>query len=346
MNNELMFRKLLELNEIERVGKQYYLLYGKEISYSQYIALSTYPVKETTLPLLQTPAFIAKHEMITQLFRSLYSRNGLTDQDFINDDRDIEIEKLLRYIDIPAHSHNFLECVYVLTGSCSHIINGNTYAQVPGSFTIMPSHTAHKVHASPDCLCLTVKIRHETFINFKVPNLPYFSVPLYFDCGDDPFIKDQMLNIMAQQEANGCYCNEIISHLFQVVLIHCMQKHRDTMQFLFSGTLLQGKMLDISTYMFENFQTVTLKSLADHFNYSESYLCRLIRQYSGESFTQIMKSYRLDRASKLLLDTNMKLDDICDAIGYKDATQFIRDFKKKYQMTPSKYRKKYNVQHQ
>jgi len=35
----------------------------------------------------------------------------------------------------------------------------------------------------------------------------------------------------------------------------------------------------------------------------------------------------------------MKLDDICDSIGYSDTTQFIRDFKKKYEITPAKYRK-------
>ena len=45
------------------------------------------------------------------------------------------------------------------------------------------------------------------------------------------------------------------------------------------------------------------------------------------------------RAEELLQGTNMKLNDICEAIGYSDTTQFIRDFKKKYQQTPAKYRK-------
>ncbi|MBQ2666992.1 MAG: helix-turn-helix domain-containing protein, partial [Clostridia bacterium] len=52
-------------------------------------------------------------------------------------------------------------------------------------------------------------------------------------------------------------------------------------------------------------------------------------------------NFKLDRAQKLLQTTDMKLDDICDAIGYSDTTQFIRDFKKKYEITPAKYRKQF-----
>ena len=38
-------------------------------------------------------------------------------------------------------------------------------------------------------------------------------------------------------------------------------------------------------------------------------------------------------------ETNMTLDEICDAIGYKDVPRFIKNFKEKYEMTPGKFRK-------
>ena len=54
-----------------------------------------------------------------------------------------------------------------------------------------------------------------------------------------------------------------------------------------------------------------------------------------------MREFKLNRAQKLLQTTNLKLDDICESIGYSDTTQFIRDFKKQYGITPAKYRKQF-----
>ena len=98
-------------------------------------------------------------------------------------------------------------------------------------------------------------------------------------------------------------------------------------------------MLEICNYMFENYQSITLRGLSQHFGYSEPYLCKLFRDNFQQSFSEILRNFKLDRAQKLLQTTDMKLDDICDSIGYSDTTQFIRDFKKKYEMTPAKYRK-------
>ena len=103
-------------------------------------------------------------------------------------------------------------------------------------------------------------------------------------------------------------------------------------------------MLEIVNYMFENFQTVTLKSLAQHFGYSESYLCRLLKSSAEKSFSAIMREFKLNRAQKLLQTTNLKLDDICESIGYSDTTQFIRDFKKQYGVTPAKYRREFALE--
>ena len=39
------------------------------------------------------------------------------------------------------------------------------------------------------------------------------------------------------------------------------------------------------------------------------------------------------------MNTKMKIDDICEAVGYHDTTQFIRTFKKQFGSTPKQYQK-------
>ena len=249
------------------------------------------------------------------------------------------MEKLFRYVHIPAHRHDFVELVFVFSGTCTHTVEGQSFQQGAGSFTIVNSFTSHELVAAPDCLCLTTKVRMDTFREFHIPNLPLLAVPVCFDCGDDAFMRDMLLTIYEQQTKEACYHDEIVSLLLQSVLIYCMQNFRDTVKFLYAGTRLEGRMLEIMNYMFENYQNVTLRGLAHHFGYSEPYLCKLFREEVGSTFTQILRDFKLKQAKKLLQTTDKKLNEICDTIGYSDTTQFIRDFKQQYGNTPAKYRK-------
>lgn len=332
--------ELLQLDDYEQLGKRHYHKYGCNMAYSQYLLLKTQPPNTVLDPEnLHSAAFKSQQAELEKKFKEKYHIAGLDEEEFIDPEKNIEIEKLLRYIDIPKHKHNFMEFVYVLSGTCLHTIGEQCYEQSAGTFTILPSYSEHELRPSEDCLCLTVKIRSEDFIRCEMPNMPYFSAPISFFCGDDNFIPRTLLEIYYQQESGARYCDRMISHLFQSAVIYCMQNYSDTMQLLYNGPLLEGKMLEIINYMFENYQTVTLKSLAKHFGYSESYTCKLFRTYSDATFSQIIKAFKLERAKKMLETTDMKVQDICEAVGYTDVTTFIREFKKKFETTPAKYRK-------
>ena len=340
MDTVIILEKLTRLEPLEQLGKQYQQRFGKALSYSQFLVLREVSrFRVPTLNEIQSPAFEAKCRTLEQEYASQYRQSGLRAQDFIRADRNIEMEKLFRYVHIPAHRHDFVELVFVFSGTCTHTVEGQSFQQGAGSFTIVNSFTSHELVAAPDCLCLTTKVRMDTFREFHIPNLPLLAVPVCFDCGDDAFMRDMLLTIYEQQTNEACYHDEIVSLLLQSVLIYCMQNFRDTVKFLDAGTRLEGRMLEIMNYMFENYQNVTLRGLAHHFGYSEPYLCKLFREESGSTFTQILRDFKLKQAKKLLQTTDQKLNEICDTIGYSDTTQFIRDFKQQYGNSPAKYRK-------
>lgn len=340
MDTVIILEKLTRLEPLEQLGKQYQQRFGKALSYSQFLVLREVSrFRVPTLNEIRSPAFEAKCRTLEQEYASQYRQSGLRAQDFIRADRNIEMEKLFRYVHIPAHRHDFVELVFVFSGTCTHTVEGQSFQQGAGSFTIVNSFTSHELVAAPDCLCLTTKVRMDTFREFHIPNLPLLAVPVCFDCGDDAFMRDMLLTIYEQQTNEACYHDEIVSLLLQSVLIYCMQNFRDTVKFLYAGTRLEGRMLEIMNYMFENYQNVTLRGLAHHFGYSEPYLCKLFREEVGSTFTQILRDFKLKQAKKLLQTTDKKLNEICDTIGYSDTTQFIRDFKQQYGNTPAKYRK-------
>ena len=92
-------------------------------------------------------------------------------------------------------------------------------------------------------------------------------------------------------------------------------------------------------YIQHNYKTLTLSSLADFFHYSEPHLSTLIKQNTGSNFTDLIKNLRLRDAKNLLINTNMKINEIAEQIGYNSADHFSRVFRQTYKMSPADYRK-------
>jgi len=338
-SHEVLLQKLLLFNEYEELGKQYYDVYHEPLSYSQYLYLTSVLQQHRTIKGLFYPRALAKQEAIKKQFRENYGITGLTEQDFFREDQNITIEKLLRYIHIPAHKHHFVECSFVISGTCTHIIDGNTFIQEKGCVTTITPGINHELIAPADCLCLTIKIRGSHFPTMHIPNFPIFVYPISFECQDDAFVFHILLEIYRQQETQRIYSEELINELFQVLFTYIMQNYRDTLQILISGNERDHLLIQILNYMFENYQTITLKSLAEHFHFNSSYLSDRIRKQTGKPFIKILKEFKLRQAAELLIKTDMKLGNICEEIGYKNTAQFIREFKKQYNTTPIAYRK-------
>ena len=71
---------------------------------------------------------------------------------------------------------------------------------------------------------------------------------------------------------------------------------------------------------------------------SNSYFSSVFKKEVGKSFVTYLTDYRMDIAAGLILDTNEKSYKIAEQVGYLDANYFSYVFKKKFGVSPSKYR--------
>lgn len=91
-------------------------------------------------------------------------------------------------------------------------------------------------------------------------------------------------------------------------------------------------------YIQNNYQTVTLESVAEQFHLSEPYVSKYIKDKSGKTFGEHVAHIRMKRAKTLLKNRNMTVENIAYAIGYQNVEHFNRTFKKSFDMTPIQYR--------
>ncbi|WJH36705.1 helix-turn-helix domain-containing protein [Paenibacillus sp. CC-CFT747] len=83
---------------------------------------------------------------------------------------------------------------------------------------------------------------------------------------------------------------------------------------------------------------VTLAAVAERLKLNPSYLSRIFKEQKGESFSDFVTRIRMDKGKQLLLETDLKIKEIGEQVGYQKTDYFIRLFKEFTGMTPGEYR--------
>ncbi|MGG5462731.1 response regulator [Clostridium sp. B9] len=95
----------------------------------------------------------------------------------------------------------------------------------------------------------------------------------------------------------------------------------------------------IISYVNENYyEEVSLKTLAQKYHINTSYLGQIFTKEVGCSFSEYLNRTKNMKAKELILNTNMKINDIAKKVGYLDTSYFYRKFKKYYGVCPSTLR--------
>ena len=92
-------------------------------------------------------------------------------------------------------------------------------------------------------------------------------------------------------------------------------------------------------YMVDNYSTVSLTSMAKDFNFNPTYFSLRFKTLANDSFSNKLREIKLEKAKWLLITTDLSVQNISEIIEFKEKSYFFRIFKKRYGMTPLKYRK-------
>lgn len=121
------------------------------------------------------------------------------------------------------------------------------------------------------------------------------------------------------------------------------------LQYLFTQTLSNPFLIDEKKpkWLLElsnlesnpQFLKFSIDDLCTNLNYSRMQLHRLFKKYLNTTPHDYLTQHKLHYAKSLLRNTDMKVLDIAMSIGYSTLAQFNNNFKKRYKMTPSEYRK-------
>ena len=101
----------------------------------------------------------------------------------------------------------------------------------------------------------------------------------------------------------------------------------------------RGGIHKIKTYVDQNFHSnLSLKSLAAQFFMNPAYIGQLFKKSYGVYFNDYVLGLRVEEAKKLIRQTDMRIYEIAQRVGFNSTDYFVSQFEKVEGMIPSEYR--------
>lgn len=88
-------------------------------------------------------------------------------------------------------------------------------------------------------------------------------------------------------------------------------------------------------------EDITLDLITDQIHLAKSYFCTMFRKNTGETFWVYLTNLRINRAKELLGHTEIKVNRVAEAVGYRNASHFNRVFSNVIGLTPMEYRRRF-----
>lgn len=87
-------------------------------------------------------------------------------------------------------------------------------------------------------------------------------------------------------------------------------------------------------------QNITLKKISHMLHFNCAYLGQKFKRHENMTFNEYLLQQRMERAKKLLVETDMRIYEIANRVGYSEVDWFYKKFKEYTGKSANEYRKK------
>ena len=282
------------------------------------------------------------------------------DSDIIDAARLLEKGKLIqvrphtRFVHFPKHTHNYIEVIYMCSGSTRHLVDDVEILLQEGELLFLNQNAVQEIFPAGE---------NDIAVNFII-------LPEFFDYGlrlmgeEENFLRDFVIDCLTGKNEAAGYMHFKVADVLPIqnlvenliwsiwnkqpnrrsmnqvtmgLLFLQLLNHLDRMEAIVSNPG-QKLVIDVLGYIEENYRDGELAQLAQLLNYDAYWLSKEIKKRTGKNYTDLVQAKRLNQAVYLLENTAMSVLDIGQAVGYDNQSYFHRIFQKRYGMTPKKYR--------
>jgi AraC-like DNA-binding protein len=255
--------------------------------------------------------------------------------------------------------HDHLEVAYIYKGAGVFTIGGTAYPTREGDVFVINSGVFHLLEAEPPANLKVLSLYFlpelvyrpgagETDLEYLLLFLNYqkaFSpaVPM------DPPTSRRILQLLGQiatelKSGENSYRIAVKNCLCQILLIlnRAVGIEKDSSDTPHLRLRDISRLQPLFDFIHDHYsRKMALQELSAASSMSVTHLCRYFKKVTGQTITEYIKRYRVDRAKELLIEDEKSITWIAYEVGFESHSYFDRIFHEVTRLTPQEFRKKY-----
>lgn len=275
----------------------------------------------------------------------------------LNDNQMFSVRKHARFTQYPSHRHNYVELMYVYSGTMTHHINSQDITIETGQLLLLNQNIEHSIdycHENDIIFNFIIRPEFLRFLSTMIEDENVLSKfifdTLYSYDNDDEFLvfkvqENQKVTSYIESIIINIYEPQLYNHIELKLLVGLLltelMNHPEHIESYTGNTYEKVLSSTILKYIAIHYHDGTLIDLSKNIHQPDYKICKIIKKQTGKTFTQLMQEKKLKTATELLVTTRLPLSEIIQEVGYENISYFYRIFKKYFHMTPQEYRLHY-----
>ncbi|MBQ8082853.1 MAG: helix-turn-helix domain-containing protein [Clostridia bacterium] len=276
----------------------------------------------------------------------------INSEKLLENGRIITVRPHTRFVHFPEHRHDYIEVIYMCSGSTTHIINGTELKLQEGELLFLGQNATQEIlPAGEDDIAVNLIVLPQFFdtalqmMGEEESPLHRFIIDvltgenatgyLYFQVSDILPIQNLMENLLYTLIHNSPNRRNINQTTMGLLFLQLLNY---TDRLFYEDDSEEEAVVQVLQYIENHYNDGSLSECADLLHYDFYWLSREIKKQTGKNYTDLLQEKRMAQAAFLLKTTKMNVADIALSIGYENVSYFHRLFGKTYGLSPKKYR--------
>lgn len=247
------------------------------------------------------------------------------------------------------HWHSEIEIIRVIEGSLEVKLNNATHKVNAGEIIFVNPEIVHgalPVDCKYECIDFDVN-----YLSVMCEGCRYFfdgivngeyTIAERITCEDSEIYQSVNRVFETMKNKSSGYKFKVIGELYKM-FGEIVEKHKYSH---INGAVITPdknvqKLKSVLKFMRENYdKQISLNDMAQAAAVSAKYFCYFFKEMTRHTPVEYLNAYRIEKASKMLLNTDKSVTEIAFLCGFNDLSYFIKTFKEhKSGVTPAKFRK-------
>ena len=265
----------------------------------------------------------------------------------------VEFQKTSKEFYYPWHYHAELELTFILSGQGVRYVGNSIENFYEGELVLLGSNLPHSWNTTADqeqpVNAIVIYLKEDFLDKNWMQSIEFEGIRNLFALMNKGIKVDNKVAAELKQKFYELLNASPFEKLMILLQVLEYLSHNQEYRFLCQQEFTcdfddtdKTRINAVYNYIQTHYQEqVSLADIASKLSMSEEYFSRYFSKTMKKPFFEFLNEYKINRACKLLIETDKQISEICYASGFESIPFFYRQFKKFKDCQPKNYRMNY-----